>query len=122
MANEKVDFKTEWRRKSNVSDKYPFDVSFCPKESDIVKGTPVHKVSESTYDKIASTLSDFTTKEKKAFGIKEKKEKTGSSCTHKVFIITDGKRHLAIDNQGFCYPRYKGVVCGTEKYSLCKDY
>jgi len=114
-------FYTDWRRKSSVGWKFPFDVTCCPPAGEKVIA-PVINVTKREYDKIANTLDDFTPKMLKKFGMEKKVDKYGPHCTHKIVVITDGRRKLAVDNQGFCYPRYKGLVCRRVNCIDCEDY
>jgi len=86
-------FVTSWCGKSNVGEEYPFGVSFDPRGAEIVVGRVI-KVPKRTFDRAAYTLEDLPLYLQRA----------------NPFVITDGQRYLAIDTQGFTYPRYKGVV------------
>lgn len=89
----KITFRTSWCRKSYVGGEYPYDVSYDPSEAE-QKTAEVIKVSQRVFSKIAKTLDDMPK----------------SLSRMDVFVVTDGTRYLAVDPQGFDYPRYKGIV------------
>ena len=112
------DIKASWCRKSFGGEGYPFDVKWDATRTGygdwykIKKGTPIIKTSERTYNKIAKTLDSFPReilqKGDKA-GVLEERE-YGRGKYMDVFIVTDGKKQLIIDSQGYDYPRYKSPV------------
>lgn len=118
----KITFFTQWRRKSNVGEKFPFDVSCCVEGKKDRVTAPLIDVSSKEYDAIANTLDDFNPLIMKKVEIEKAQIQYIESCTSKRFVITDGKRKLAVDNQGFCYPRYKGLVCETDRCGGCSHY
>jgi len=94
--------QVDWRRKSNVGNSYPFDVTdfkkkdarpFLDNEWGLWSKPKIKKVDSNKYEKIAKTLDDMPITPKKG-----------------IFLITDGKRALAVDTQGYKYPRYKSVI------------
>jgi len=85
--------KVQWNCKSCVNGKYPFKVKWNEGiEPEIKKNVEIIRVSTEEYDNIADTLDDLI------FNIQ-------------IAVITDNTRYLAIDTQGYRYPRYKSVVC-----------
>jgi len=110
--------KASWCRKSFVGREYPFDVKWDAGRTGygdwytVRKGTPIIKTSTSTYNKIAKTLDSFPKeilqKGDRAGVLRDRGYSSGEYMD--VFIVTDGKKQLVIDSQGYNYPRYKSPV------------
>ena len=66
-----------------------------------IRNRPVLRLSKSEYDKIRNTLTNFSPK------VQNFSEKTAREGP---FLITDGKHWLAVDPQGYEYPRYKSPI------------
>ena len=112
------EIRASWCRKSVVGEEYPFDVIWDSGRSGysdfykIKKGTPILQVNKTAYDKVAKTMDyfsgDIVKKGDQAGILNERGYAKGKSMD--VFIVTDGKRQLAVDPQGYDYPRYKSPI------------
>ena len=69
--------------------------------------TPIEKVSKEDYDKIRNTLNPLP------FAIQQ----SNMDNNYRPFIVTDGKRSIAVDTQGYDYPRYKSPVYKKNGYA-----
>ena len=87
------EIKVSWCRKSLVGDEYPFNVVFDLEENEIIKDIPIFEVNERDYKEITESLNDF------------------KEDYPQYFVIKSNGRFLAIDTEGFKYPRYKSPVC-----------
>ena len=72
--------------------------------------TPIEKVSEKDYNEIRNTLNPLP----------PKILQSNADNSYRPFIVTDGKRSMAIDTQGYEYPRYKSPVYKMNGYA--KDW
>jgi len=103
FKNAEIDF----HRKSNINDDYPFDVEgFNEPDAILLDKTYIVKVSKTQYQQIAGTLNDIP----RNILDKSKTFRTDKWGYMYGFIMTDGRRYMAIDTQGYDYPRYKGVI------------
>jgi len=66
-----------------------------------IRNRPVLRLDKTGYDKIRNTIATFSP-EVQTFSKKTAREGP--------FFITDGKRWLAVDPQGYDYPRYKSPI------------
>jgi len=102
-----VEIKVCWARKSMLGREYPFGVprvEECdPDEISTLEVKPdmIIRVSEDEWDRIAETLAPLDPK-----------------FPDDVFIITDSDRWLAVDPQGYDYPRYKSQIADEDKRVL----
>lgn len=93
-------YLVSWCRKSLVDGKFPFKVSFNRDYIVEIKNPKLIEMSKKNFDSISKTLSRFD------FELQELIKKKELQ----VFFVMAGKNILAIDTQGYDYPRYKSFV------------
>lgn len=99
-----LEFHVFWARKSNVGADFPFNLT-PPEEwdlevdGDVVCFDGVVSVPAPVFDKIAGTLDPLPF----------------SLSALDRFVITDGSRCLAVDTQGYTYPRYKSYLLSKDE-------
>lgn len=99
--------RVQWARKSNINGKFPFDV-IKPKKwetesTSVLKEIPLVRVDRETFNKISNTLEDLPA------DILELAENS-------LIAIKCEEDFLAIDTQGYKYPRYKSYIVFQENY------
>ncbi|MBI4171069.1 MAG: DUF3603 family protein [Candidatus Aenigmarchaeota archaeon] len=95
-----------WCRKSCIGQDEPFAVKFDYKAAELFHDVKVLKVSQDKYDAIGKSLDDMDQKL-----LTEVQEIQEGKYTMWGFVVTDSERWLAVDTQGYNYPRYKSPVC-----------
>jgi hypothetical protein len=95
-----------WCRKSCIDQDEPFVVKYDYRVAEFFHNVRVLKVSKEQYDSIGKTLDDMDQRL-----LAEVQEIQEGKYAMWGFVITDGERWLAVDTQGYNYPRYKSPVC-----------
>ena len=99
--------RVQWARKSRIGGKYPFKVEkpedWETKSTVIIKEIPLVSVNKRLFNKIAKTLNDLPVS-------------ILASLENYKIAIKNGENCLAIDTQGYIYPRYKSYIVPQENY------
>ena len=103
----KDSIQVDWHRKALGEDVKSFRETIDNPEVTL-SNVPIKVVSKETYDRIVNALKQFT----------PSVAKFSKQNNFKPFIIKNGKRHLAIDSQGYDYPRYKSPVYDKDGNSM----
>jgi hypothetical protein len=112
-GNKYQKFKVVWQRKSNTDDDWPFRVdepyNWNADAIQIIEDVPIVKVTSAEFDRMATTLDPIPQNVMQMAGYEP------GSAKNMVFIINDGQRRLAIDAEGYDYPRYKSYIVPVTK-------
>ncbi len=99
--------RVQWARKSNANQKFPYNLenpeNWETELTKVIKEIPLIVVEREMFDRISNTLQELPIE---ILTLAE-------NCK---FAIKCGEDYLAIDTQGYNYPRYKSYIVFQENH------